>query len=85
MIKPPCPCTVPTWHAGSIASCASDAIFLALLVLSCQNRDSSLHATRLQSSTLQSLSYLAQARCSARWLILSNDILVGRRLLKPIR
>ncbi|GFY17036.1 hypothetical protein TNCV_1088121 [Trichonephila clavipes] len=52
--------------------------------LSSRNRDSLLHATRYQSSTLQSLCPLVQARRVARWRALSDDTLVGRWFPKSI-
>ncbi|GFV33601.1 hypothetical protein TNCV_4567161 [Trichonephila clavipes] len=62
-----------------------DAIFSASRRrLSSRIRDSSLYATRFQSSTLQSLCSLAEARCASHWRALSNGTLVGRRLPKPI-
>ncbi|GFX46269.1 hypothetical protein TNCV_1372111 [Trichonephila clavipes] len=42
-----------------------------------QNRDSSLHTSRFQSSTLQSLCSVAQARRAARLQALTNGTLVG--------
>ncbi|GFX11389.1 hypothetical protein TNCV_2804501 [Trichonephila clavipes] len=63
-----------------------DVIFLASRrALSSRNRDSPFHATRFQSSTLQSLCSLAQARRATRWRALSNGTVVSRRLSKPIR
>ncbi|GFT00074.1 hypothetical protein TNCV_420911 [Trichonephila clavipes] len=84
MIESPCSCPVPTWHAESMASCTSRYILSLPSASSSQNRDSSIHPTYFQSSTLQSLCTLAQARRVVRWRALSNGTLVGRRLPKSI-
>ncbi|GFU91191.1 hypothetical protein TNCV_4925211 [Trichonephila clavipes] len=52
-------------------------------VLSSRNRDSSLHATRLHSSTLQSLCVLAQTRRTVRWRSLIHGTLEDRRPRNP--
>ncbi|GFW25275.1 hypothetical protein TNCV_5088411 [Trichonephila clavipes] len=63
-----------------------DVIFSSpLSALSSRNRESSLHATRFQSTTLQSLGSLALARRAAQWRALRNGTLLGRRLQKPVR
>ncbi|GFW89607.1 hypothetical protein TNCV_1024911 [Trichonephila clavipes] len=52
--------------------------------VSSRNRDSSLHATHFQSSTLKSMCSLAQKRRAALWRALSSGTLGGRWLPKSI-
>ncbi|GFV56470.1 hypothetical protein TNCV_61201 [Trichonephila clavipes] len=56
----------------------------SLSTSSIRNRDSSLHATRFQSSTLPSLCSLAQVRRAARRRASSNGTLEGQWLPKTI-
>ncbi|GFX80701.1 hypothetical protein TNCV_758081 [Trichonephila clavipes] len=67
LYAPNCIEGVPTWFSGFMIY-EPDAIFSAYR----QNRDLSLHATRFQSSTFQSLCSLAQARRAARCIRRSN-------------
>ncbi|GFX50537.1 hypothetical protein TNCV_614661 [Trichonephila clavipes] len=85
MIEAPCLCTIPTWYAGFMASLALRHILSLPSALSSRNRNSSLYVTRFQSSTLQSMCSLVQAKRAVRWQALSNGTLVGRLLPKPIR